>query len=43
MSQAFEDRMAFFSLFGAGPRFALVHFAFEFMEYFLDVPAVFIK
>lgn len=30
----------FFRLFGAGPRFAFVHFAFELMEDFFNVPAV---
>ena len=43
VGEAFEDRMAFLGLFRTGPRFALVHLAFEFVEYFLDIPAVLVK
>jgi hypothetical protein len=43
VGEAFEEGMALLSLERTGPGFALVHFAFELMENFLDVPTVFVE
>ena len=43
MSEAVKDRVALLCFQGAGPGFALVHFAFELVKKFPDVPPVFVE